>query len=135
MLAPQVQVQTLSPIYETSPWGFPDQPSFLNQVLEVKTDLAPLDLLSFIKRIEESMGRKPNFVYGPRLIDLDILIYDDQVINLPSLVIPHPHLAERAFVLVPLGDIAPELKLPVFGQTASELLIAIGRDGVFLYQE
>jgi 2-amino-4-hydroxy-6-hydroxymethyldihydropteridine diphosphokinase len=132
-LTPQVQVLSASPIYETAPWGYLDQPSYLNQVLQVETDLSPIDLLAHLKQIEENLGRKPNFHYGPRLIDLDILLYHDLVINLDGLVIPHPHLAERAFVLVPLADLAPDLRHPVLGLTVAEMLAVVNRDGVVLY--
>ena len=132
-LAPQVRILAASSIYETAPWGYLEQPPFLNQVLQVETGLSPIDLLAHLKQIEEYMSRKPNFHYGPRLIDLDILFYHDQVVNLDGLVIPHPHLAERAFILVPLADLAPDLHHPISGQTVSELLASIGRDGVALY--
>jgi len=132
-LAPQVQVLAASPIYETAPWGYLDQPPFLNQVLQAASDLSPIDLLAHLKQIEEQMGRKPNFKNGPRLVDLDILFYHDQVINQDGLVIPHPLLAERAFVLVPLADLAPDLRHPVLGLTAVEMLASINRDGVILH--
>ena len=132
-LAPQVQVLAASPIYETAPWGYLAQPAYLNQVVQVTTELAPLNLLAHLKQIEENLGRKPNFKFGPRLIDLDILFYHDQVINLNELVIPHPHLAERAFVLVPLADLAPDLRHPTLGLTVTEMLAATGRAGVDLY--
>ena len=135
LLTPQVLLLAASPIYETAPWGYPDQPAFLNQVVQVETNLAPLDLLAYIKQIEVHLGRKASFLYGPRLIDLDILLYHDQIIELPDLIIPHPYMSERAFVLVPLEDLAPTLKLPVFDRTAGELLAEIGRDGVSLYPE
>ena len=133
-LAPDVQVMAASPIYETVPWGYKDQPSFLNQVLQVSTDLAPLELLTYIKHIEVAMGRLPAIHYGPRLIDLDILFYHDQVVCLPDLVIPHPHLEERAFVLVPLADLAPELCHPVLGLSILDLLDQVDRKGVDLYK-
>jgi 2-amino-4-hydroxy-6-hydroxymethyldihydropteridine diphosphokinase len=132
-LAPQARVLAASPIYETAPWGYLEQPPFLNQILQVETSLSPIDLLGHLKQIEDDMGRKPNFHYGPRLIDLDILFYHDQVVNLDGLVIPHPRLTERAFVLVPLADLAPDLRHPISGQTVSDLLASIGRDRVTLY--
>ncbi len=132
-LAPQVRVLAASLIYETAAWGYLEQPPFLNQVLQVETGLPPVDLLAHLKQIEDDLGRKPNFHYGPRLIDLDILFYHDQVINLDGLVIPHPHLTERAFVLVPLADLAPDLRHPVLNRSVTELLAAIGRDGVVLF--
>lgn len=111
-LPPGVMVLRASPNYETAPWGYTDQPAFLNQVIEAQTSLAPLDLLAYLKKLESDLGRRPSFRYGPRLMDMDILLYGDQVIDLPGLKIPHPRLAERAFMLVPLADLAPDLIHP-----------------------
>ncbi|HEY9075827.1 MAG TPA: 2-amino-4-hydroxy-6-hydroxymethyldihydropteridine diphosphokinase [Anaerolineaceae bacterium] len=122
LLPPDAQPMRLSPIYETEPWGYTDQPAFLNAVLEAETSLPPLDLLAALKRIESEIGRKPTFRYGPRLIDLDILFYDDLILEADNLVIPHPRLAERLFVLQPLADLAPDLRHPVSGLTIDELL-------------
>jgi len=129
---PKVNVLRASGIYETEPWGFLDQPAFLNQVLEGETDLPPLDLLAFLKNIELSMGRKASFLYGPRLIDIDILFYDLAIINQPELVIPHPRLAERAFILVPLAELAPELRHPSLGLSICKLKNQIDTSGVKL---
>lgn len=134
-LAPAVRLTGESRIYETAPWGFTDQPAFLNQVLEGQTDLQPLDLLDALKGLEARLGRKATFRYGPRQIDLDILFYDDLTLNDPRLVIPHPHLAERAFVLVPLADLAPGLRHPVLGLTIRELLAKVDRRGVQVYPD
>jgi len=131
-LGPAVQLLRTSSTYETEPWGYSDQPAFLNQVVQAETGLAPLDLLAYLKQIETSLGRQPSFHYGPRLIDLDILLYGDQVIDLPGLSIPHPHLAERAFVLVPLAELAPTLRHPLSGKTITELLKEIDPSGVRL---
>jgi len=125
-----VKALRASSVYETEPWGYRDQPPFLNQVVEGDTGLAPLDLLAHLKRIEAALGRQPSFRYGPRLIDLDILLYGDQVIELPGLTIPHPRLEERAFVLAPLAEIAPELRHPVTGMTMRELASKISMTGV-----
>jgi 2-amino-4-hydroxy-6-hydroxymethyldihydropteridine diphosphokinase len=123
-LAPQVRVETESRIYETPPWGFIDQPAFLNMALRAETDLPPADLLAFLKQLESALGREPTFRNGPRLIDIDILFYDDMVLDTPPLVIPHPRLHERDFVLVPLADIAPDFIHPVLQQSIRTLLDA-----------
>lgn len=124
-LASYVCIFSASPVYETAPWGYTDQPAFLNQVLGVDTGLSPLELMAALKQVEADLGRISSFRYGPRLIDLDILFYDDLVLETPGLVIPHPRLAERAFVLVPLADLAPGLRHPALGKTVRELLAAI----------
>ncbi|GAB4486006.1 MAG: 2-amino-4-hydroxy-6-hydroxymethyldihydropteridine diphosphokinase [Anaerolineales bacterium] len=124
-LAPQVRLQAESRIYETAPWGFLDQPAFLNMALRAETDLPPADLLAFLKQRETELGRVPTFRNGPRLIDIDILFYDDLVLNTPPLVIPHPRLQERDFVLIPLAEIAPNLVHPVLGQSIRALLQAL----------
>jgi 2-amino-4-hydroxy-6-hydroxymethyldihydropteridine diphosphokinase len=129
-LSPQVQVLRASQVYETLPWGFSDQPPFLNLVLEAQTTLAPLDLLAHVKSIEAHLGRIPTFRFGPRLIDIDILFYSDQVIELPDLSIPHPRLAERAFMLVPLAELAPDLIHPLFSLTIRQLAAQVDSSGV-----
>ena len=120
-LTPQLEVKVKSGIYETPPWGFEEQPKFLNQVLKAKTYLDPEPLLKHLKRLEVALGRKESFPNGPRLIDIDILFYDDLVLNKPSLVIPHPRLHERGFVLLPLTDIAPDLKHPITKKSVREM--------------
>lgn len=129
-LPPKVRVVALSPIYETAPWRVADQPDFLNQVIRAETELSPQDLLDYLKQIEMDMGRKPTYRYGPRLIDLDILFYDDCVMETPGLSIPHPRLHKRAFVLVPLMDLNPQLQHPITGQSVKELLEDVDRSGV-----
>ena len=133
-LPPIVLMQAASPIYETEPWGYSDQPAFLNQVISAETQLEPLDLLPHLKRLETELGRTPTFRYGPRLIDMDILFYDDILLATPGLEIPHPRLHERAFVLVPLVDLAPDFRHPRLGKTLQELLAQVDTDGVRLYE-
>ena len=121
-LPPQMEVKAKSRVYETPPWGYTNQEKFLNQVVMVQTYLAPEPLLKHLKRLEVALGRVPTFQYGPRLIDLDILLYDDLVIDSAALKIPHPHMHERGFVLLPLMDIAPDLMHPVKKQTIRQLI-------------
>lgn len=120
-----------SPIYETAPWGYTEQPPFLNQVVMGLTPLAPHDLLAFLKQTERRLGRRPTFRYGPREVDLDLLFYDQQVLETPDLVLPHPLLHQRPFVLVPLHDLAPHWRHPVLQRTIADLLHAVGREGVW----
>ena len=132
-LPPAVKVLERSPVYETAPWGVTSQPDFLNMVLQGETRLAPTALLTCLKRIETDLGRLPSVRYGPRLIDMDILFYDDLVLNIPELVLPHPRLHERAFVLVPLADLAAGLVHPVLRKTIRGLLEGIDTTGVKRY--
>ena len=134
-LPPQMEVKAKSRVYETSPWGYADQPMFLNQVIKANTYLEFEPLLKHIKRLEIALGRKPSFKNGPRLIDLDILFYDDLVMETASLVIPHPHMHERGFVLMPLNDIAPDLVHPTIRKTVSEMLALCDTSGITVYQK
>jgi 2-amino-4-hydroxy-6-hydroxymethyldihydropteridine diphosphokinase len=133
-LAPQVQSIAQSSIYKTEPWGYSEQPSFLNQACKGDTTLDPFALLAFLKEIEVSMGRQETFRFGPRLIDLDILFYDDLVLDTPKLTIPHPRIAERAFVLIPLAEIAPDLYHPGFGKTIQQLKTSVDASSIELLQ-
>lgn len=129
-LPPEVKLRKASAIYVTPPWGYQDQPEFLNQVVEVQTELAPLALLRYLKAIEAEMGRLETFRYGPRLIDIDILFYDSCLVQCEELRIPHPRLAARAFVLVPLHEIAPDFVHPELNQSVSDLLANVSTEGV-----
>ena len=129
-LSPQLEVKEKSGVYETPPWGYADQPMFLNQAVKAVTYLKPEPLLKHLKRLEIALGRKESSPNGPRLIDIDILFYDDLVLNTPPLVIPHPRLHERGFVLVPLMDIAPDLAHPVTRQTVREMTAMCNVEGI-----
>ena len=132
-LPPVVMVQESSPVYETQPWGVTDQPAFLNMVLSGKTHLAPLALLAHLKELETRLGRLPSIRYGPRRIDIDILFFDDILLDTPELSIPHPNLHQRAFVLVPLADLAPELIHPRLGKTVRQMLALVDTSGVKIW--
>ena len=121
-LPPQMEVKAKSKVYETPPWGYENQEKFLNQVLKVDTYVEPEPLLKHLKRLEVALGRQASFQNGPRLIDIDILFYDELVLETPRVVIPHPRLHERGFVLMPLMDIAPDFVHPVRKQTVREML-------------
>ena len=130
-LQPEIRPIALSRIFETPPWGFTDQPAFLNQVVQAQTRLSAQETLDALKRIENDLGRQPNFRYGPRVIDLDILFFNDDMINTDTLVIPHPELTKRAFVLLPLLDIAPDYFHPVEKKSIGELAKMVISDGIF----
>jgi 2-amino-4-hydroxy-6-hydroxymethyldihydropteridine diphosphokinase len=133
-LPPTVRVRSQSPVYETPPWGLTGQPTFLNMVLKGETALAPVELLKHLKLLETELGRLPSVRWGPRRIDMDILFYDQLILDTPELTIPHPRLHERAFVLVPLADLAPGLVHPVLGKPVSQLLAAVDTTGVKRYE-
>lgn len=120
---PQTSVRSQSDLYRSPPWGRTDQAEFINAVVELQTRLAPSILLDSLIEIEERFGRVRNLDerWGPRTLDLDLLVYGDQTIQTPGLCIPHPHLHERGFVLVPLAQIAPNLDVPGQGRVADLL--------------
>ena len=117
-----IEVARVSPFFRTEPLDYRPQPWFLNGVAEIRTELLPLRLLSTLQRIERKMGRRRTLPKGPRTIDLDILFYDNAVVRTPALTIPHPRIGERKFVLVPLGELAPDLRHPVTRKTVREML-------------
>jgi len=129
-MRPAIQPVTCSSVYETPPWGYLDQPKFLNQVVRAETDLSPEELLDHLKGIEIKLGRVETFRNGPRKVDLDILFYDDLVFDSSRLKIPHPRLSGRAFVLLPLAQLAPHLRHPVEGRTIQEMLASETTEGI-----
>ncbi len=121
-------------LYETEPVGLKEQPQFLNTVIEIETSLHPRELLQALKEVERDLGRQQRERWGPREIDLDILLYGDQILDLPNLRIPHPECHRRAFVLVPLVELAPQLEHPVLGCPIENLLQVLGDErGVHLF--
>jgi 2-amino-4-hydroxy-6-hydroxymethyldihydropteridine diphosphokinase len=127
---PSIVCHQSSHIYETPPWGYKDQPAFLNMAVKCETDLDAASLLKRLKQIEVEVGREKSFHWGPRIIDIDILFYDNIIFESESLTIPHARLHERAFVLVPLAEIAPNFKHPVLKKTIAELLENVDRSGI-----
>jgi len=122
LLTKFVTILKKSAVFHTSPQYEINQPEFLNQVIEAETILSPIDLLKSVKNIEQIIGRKVYNRYGPRIIDIDILYYGHHIVCQPSLTIPHPHIAERKFVLEPLCEIAPHFLCPLSKKTVSQML-------------
>jgi 2-amino-4-hydroxy-6-hydroxymethyldihydropteridine diphosphokinase len=127
-LAPHVALQAVSRLYETAPAYVLDQPPFYNIAVKGQTALPPVELLAFLKNLEEELGREKVVRYGPRKIDMDLLFYGDLALDLPQLQIPHPRISERAFVLRPLADLSPQLLHPVTGQSVLEMADALPED-------
>jgi 2-amino-4-hydroxy-6-hydroxymethyldihydropteridine diphosphokinase len=126
----ELLIAEVSPVYETEPWGIKNQPDFLNICLAADTTMSPLDLLTFTKELERALGRLPSVRWGPRIIDIDIIYYDSLILSNGRLHVPHPRLAERAFVLMPLNDIAPEFVDPDTGLAVREMLEGVDTSGV-----
>ena len=124
-----LRVNKISSFYETEPVDYLDQPWFLNCVVEAETSLAPMDLLYALRKIESQLGSKKEFAKGPRLLDMDILLYDDLAVELPELQIPHPRMLQRNFVLAPLAEIAPSLKHPSWNGTAQQMFACSSDQG------
>lgn len=126
------RIKAVSSLYESDAFG-PDQPPYYNAAYAIETGLEPLSLMRFLQTVEHEIGRRPGGSrWGPRPIDLDILLYDDRVVDGDELTIPHPRLPERAFVLMPLAEIAPEVRHPTLGQSIGEMATAFGSAGVRL---
>jgi 2-amino-4-hydroxy-6-hydroxymethyldihydropteridine diphosphokinase len=130
---PETQVVRPSSLYRTAPVGYDNQPDFINAVAEVKTSLTPLELLRALLALENQYGRERPFPNAPRVLDLDLLLYEDVHMQTAELTLPHPRMHERGFVMLPLAEIAPELRIAGFGK-ASELAKACGDQGVIKIQ-
>lgn len=128
---PQTTIRAQSAFYRTPPWGLADQPAFINAVVEIRTRMTAAVVLQQMLEIERRFGRvrRPGQQWGPRELDLDLLLYGNEQIDVPGLHVPHPRLHERAFVLVPLAEIAPNLDIPGRGRV-SDLLAAVDASGI-----
>jgi len=124
-LRERTRILKTSSIYETEPAYYTDQPRFLNMVVQVETELSPVELFEFLKRIERRMGRQETVRYGPRVIDLDLLLYDDLILDTPTLTVPHPRLAERPFVLAPLAEVSPDVHHPMLCRRIADLALSV----------
>ncbi|WP_459503803.1 2-amino-4-hydroxy-6-hydroxymethyldihydropteridine diphosphokinase [Bacillus sp. C1] len=129
---PYIQVEAVSSVYETDPVGYTDQNRFLNLVIKISTNLMPQELLEITQRVENDLGRKRKFRWGPRTIDLDILLYNQENIEAENLIVPHPRMFERAFVIVPLLEINPDIKQDISHSQVDEMK---RREGVTVWKQ
>ncbi|WGS66107.1 2-amino-4-hydroxy-6-hydroxymethyldihydropteridine diphosphokinase [Marinitoga aeolica] len=135
LLSKYVEIIKISNIYETEPWGYTEQDTFLNACVLINTELEPYELLKICKNIEKDLKRKQRFKWGPREIDLDIIYYGDLVLEKDDLNIPHKHMFERDFVIVPLNDISPDWKHPIFNKTIKERYDEIDKSKIKRYEK
>lgn len=124
----QISITNQSAIYQTDPVGYEDQNKFLNQVIEIETTLKPVELLEACQSVEEKLGRERTVRWGPRTIDLDLLLYNEEIIELDQLLIPHPRMVQRAFVLVPLTELDSEIHIPTVNKTVKQQLASLSKE-------
>jgi 2-amino-4-hydroxy-6-hydroxymethyldihydropteridine diphosphokinase len=125
-----LRIKGSSDVFETPPWGVRDQPRFLNACILVETVEPPKKLLELLLNTEKELGRTRRYMWGPREIDLDLIFYDDQVLEEEGLILPHPNMHRRAFVLLPLAQIAPDWRHPVLGKSVRELAGSVSGDSI-----
>lgn len=130
----ETSIRAISPVYETAAWGKKDQADFLNLCLHLETKFSPEDLLEQTQTLELRLGRERHEHWGPRTIDIDLLLYDQEIMETERLTLPHPYMDQRAFVLIPLADIATDLRHPVLSKTIAELLSQMDQSQVWLFE-